>query len=80
MKVICDGMRVTGKNKREGENERGPWVIYEVECANGEGKHATLSTSEEVYGEVVAFEEVTGEIDVYDKGYNLKGELLAIYK
>lgn len=80
MKVLCDGMRVVSKNMREGENDKGAWVLYECECSTGEGSIANLLCSEEIYTELVPFEEITAEIELSTRRYRLNGEITAFYK
>lgn len=80
MKVMSENVRVVSKNFREGENERGPWQMYEISCGNGEGALANFSCSKEIYEKLVPFEEVTAEFEIFNRGYNLRGEMLAFYK
>lgn len=80
MVVVCEGMQVVGMSMREGENSRGKWEMYELECANGKGKTATLQCDKAIFEEVAPFEEITAEIELKNRGYNLDGQVIQIWK
>lgn len=79
MKVYANGLRVVGKNHRTGENDKGPWELFELECGNGEGGTVTLNCSADVYDKAEAFVPYTAEIDLYMRGYRVGGELVEVY-
>lgn len=80
MKVTAEHVRIVGKNHKTGTNKNGDWEIFEVECNNGEGAVIAVSASKENYEKLVPFEPYTMEIDLFRKGYNLGGELLAAWE
>lgn len=85
MKVTINGLRIIGKKHREGIYKSGPnagedWERYMVECANGEGSSVTLECSKELHDKIVPFLEYTGEADVWQRGFNLDGELTEVYE
>lgn len=80
MKVTVSELRIIGKNYRQGENSKGPWEMFELECANGEGSSVRLNASKELFDSVIPFAEYTGEVDLFQRGYNLGGELLKVWE
>lgn len=79
MKATVENMRVIGKSMREGDNERGHWVLYELELANGEGASVTLTCEQDIYEEIEPFKPCTGEIELYRRGYQIRGEVVAVW-
>lgn len=79
MIVIASEMRVIGKNYRSGTNSKGPWEMYELQVANGEGMAVTMNCTEEIYNEVQTFTPYTAKIDLRPSGYSVRGDVQEIW-
>lgn len=79
MVVLVENMRVVGKNYRRGNNSRGDWELYELQCGTGEGATVNLNTTKDIYDSVEVFTPYTAKINLFAKGYNLGGEILEVW-